>query len=168
MKKLPLLLLALLPAMAFAHKNHAHNHGVGQLGIVLEGEQLTLLLETPQHDIVGFERAPKTAREQVTVQAALEKLKTPGKLFAPTAAAQCVVVDQNVDAPLLAGDKGHDGHGDIEVRYVYRCAQPAALVDLKSMVSAEFPRLRALNVSFSGPQGQKAGKIDAKNASFRW
>ena len=168
MKKLPLLLLALLPALAFAHKNHAHNHGVGQLGIVVEGEQLTLLLETPQHDIVGFERAPKTAREQVTVQAALEKLKTPGKLFAPTAAAQCVVVDQNVDAPLLVGDKGQSGHGDIEARYVYRCAQPAALTDLKATVSAEFPRVRSLAVSFAGPKGQKAGKVDAKNPVFAW
>jgi hypothetical protein len=168
MKKLPLLLLALLPVLAFAHKNHAHNHGVGQLGIVVEGEQLTLLLEVPQHDIVGFERAAKTAREQVTVQAALEKLKTPSKLFAPTAAAQCEVLEQKIDAPLLEGAKGQQGHGDIEARYVYRCAQPAALVDLKSMVSTEFPRLRTLNVSFSGPQGQKAGKVDAKNASFRW
>jgi len=168
MKKLSLVLLALLPALAFAHKEHAHNHGVGQLGIVVEGEQLTLLLELPQHDVVGFERAPRNAREQLTVQAALEKLKTPAKLFTPTAAAQCAPTEQKIDAPLLEGAKGHHGHGDVEVRYVYRCAQPAALINLKATVSAEFPRVRSLNVSFAGPKGQKAGKVDAKNPVFAW
>ena len=77
MKKLPVLLLALLPTLLLAHNDHAHKHGAGQLGIVVEGGQLTLLLELPQQDVVGFERAPKSAREQVTVQAALEKLKAP-------------------------------------------------------------------------------------------
>lgn len=168
MKKLPLILAALLPALAFAHNDHAHNHGVGQLGIVVEGDQLTLLLELPQHDVVGFERAPRNAREQLTVQAALEKLKTPARLFTPTAAAQCVASEQKIDAPLLEGAKGHHGHGDVEVRYVYRCAQPAALTNLKASVSAEFPRVRSLNVSFAGPKGQKAGKLDAKNPVFAW
>ncbi|WP_298395185.1 DUF2796 domain-containing protein [uncultured Azonexus sp.] len=168
MKKLPLILVALLPALALAHKDHAHSHGVGQLGIVVEGDQLTLLLEVPQHDLVGFERAPRNAREQLTVQAALEKLKTPAKLFTPTAAAQCVPSEQKIDAPLLEGAKGHHGHGDVEVRYVYRCAQPAALADLKATVSAEFPRVRSLNVSFAGPKGQKGGKLDAKNPVFAW
>lgn len=168
MKKLPLILAALLPALALAHKDHAHSHGVGQLGIVVEGDQLTLLLEVPQHDLVGFERAPKSAREQVTVQAALEKLKTPAKLFTPTAAAQCQPGEAKIDAPLLEGAKGNHGHGDVEVRYVYRCAQPAALTNLKSSVSAEFPRARSLNVSFAGPKGQKAGKLDAKNPLFAW
>jgi len=168
MKKLALILIALLPALAFAHKQQAHTHGAGQLGIVVEGEQLTLLLELPQHDVVGFERAPKSAREQVTVQAALEKLRNPAKLFAPTAAAQCELADHKIDAPLLEGAKGHHGHGDVEVRYVYRCAQLAALTDLKATVSAEFPRVRSLNVSFAGPKGQKAGKLDAKNPVFAW
>lgn len=168
MKKLPLILAALLPALAVAGNDHAHNHGVGQLGIVVEGDQLTLLLELPQHDVVGFERAPKSAREQVTVQAALEKLKTPAKLFTPTAAAQCQPGEAKIDAPLLQGAKGNHGHGDIEARYVYRCAQPAALTDLKSSVAAEFPRVRSLSVSFAGPKGQKAGKLDAKTPVFAW
>ena len=168
MKKLPVLLLAVLPAVVPAHAQHAHSHGAGQLGIVVEGAQLTLLLELPQHDVVGFERAPKSAREQVTVQAALEKLKAPTKLFAPTAAAQCELSEHKIDAPLLEGAKGQHGHGDVEARYVYRCAKPEALNDLKSMVSAEFPRVRSLGVSFAGPKGQKAGKVDAKNPTFAW
>lgn len=168
MKKLPILLLTVMPLLAAAHADHAHQHGAGQLGIVVEGGQLTLLLEVPQHDLVGFERAAKSPREQLAVQAALDKLKNPARLFAPSPAAACEISAQQIDAPLLEGGKGHDGHGDVEARYVYRCARPEALVDLRSMVAAEFPRLRSLAVSFAGPKGQKAGKLDAKNPRFAW
>lgn len=166
MKILAALILAISPLTLLAHG--AHTHGVGQLGIVVEESQLILLLELPQHDVVGFERAPRNAREQLTVQAALEKLRQPAKLLLPTPAAQCELQEQKIDAPLLEGGKGQHGHGDIEVRYVYRCAQPAALLDVKSSVAAEFPRVRSLQVSFSGPKGQKAGRLDAKNPVFAW
>ena len=48
-------------------------------------------------------------------------------VFAPAAAGQCVLAEKTVTAPLLTGKAAADGHGDVEVRYVYRCAQPAAL-----------------------------------------
>lgn len=145
-----------------------HSHGVGQLGIVVEQGQLTLLLEIPQHDLVGFERAAKTAREQVTVQATLAKLDQPERLFAPAAAGQCMLAEKNVVAPLLTGGQAAGGHGDVEARYVYRCASPAALNEVKTNVFKEFPRVRSLTVSFAGPQGQKAGRLDGKNPVFAW
>jgi hypothetical protein len=167
MKKSPLLLLALLAGQAAAHEQHAHQHGLGQLGIVVEGAQLTLLLEAPQHDLIGFERAARSAREQLAAQAALEKLRSPARLFVPTEAAQCALSEQKIDAPLLEG-QGGDGHGDIEARYVYLCANPLALDDLRVQVGEAFPRLRALDVSFAGPKGQKAGRVDIRQPVFSW
>lgn len=156
--------LAAVPAFA----QHAHSHGVGQLGIVVDSGQLTLELEIPQHDLVGFERAPKTAREQLTVQAALDKLQQPERLFTPAAAGQCTLAEKAAAAPLLTGGQAADGHGDVTARYVYRCARAAALNAVQASVFKEFPRLRALTVSFAGPQGQKAGKLDGKNPLFAW
>ncbi|MDR1969316.1 MAG: DUF2796 domain-containing protein [Burkholderiaceae bacterium] len=78
MKSIAVLALALLAAPAFAQ--HAHNHGVGQLGIVVEGELLTLPLDIPQHDLVGFERPAQTAREQQAVQVVLDQLGQPARL----------------------------------------------------------------------------------------
>lgn len=168
MRKLSLFLLVLLSGAASAQAPHAHQHGAGQLGIVVEGAQLTLLLEAPQHDLVGFERAAKSAREQLTAQAALEKLRAPARLFVPTAAAQCALSEQKIDAPLLEGKASSDGHGDVEARYVYRCANPLALDGLRVQVGEEFPRLRALAVSFAGPKGQKAGRVDTRQPVFSW
>ncbi len=168
MKKLSLLLLVLLAGPASAHEQHAHQHGLGQLGIVVEGAQLTLLLEAPQHDLVGFERAAQSPREQLAAQAALEKLRSPARLFVPTEAAQCTLSEQKIDAPLLEGQGGSDGHGDIEARYVYLCADPLALDGLRVQLSEAFPRLRALDVSFAGPKGQKAGRVDIRQPVFSW
>ncbi|WP_306602747.1 DUF2796 domain-containing protein [Azonexus sp.] len=166
MKKLSVLLLSLLPTLALAQ--HAHSHGVGRLDIVVEKNQLILALEIPQHDLVGFERAPKNAREQLTVQAVLEKLKDPARLFVPTAAAQCALLEQKIDAPLLSGGQAADGHGDVEARYVYACAKPEALNDVQVKALNEFKRVRSLTLSFAGPKGQKAGKVDMRNPAFAW
>ncbi len=106
--------------------------------------------------------------EQRAVQVAMDKLDAPQRLFAPSAAAQCKVADKKIDAPLLSGSKSQDGHGDITARYVYRCSKPGSLGDLKVGVMAEFRRVRMLVVSFSGPKGQKAGKVDGKNTIFSW
>jgi hypothetical protein len=168
MKKLSVLLFPLLLCPTLALAQHAHSHGVGRLDVVVEKNQLILALEIPQHDLVGFERAPKNAREQLTVQAALEKLKDPARLFVPTAAAQCVAGEPKIDAPLLAGAKAVDGHGDVEARYVYDCAKPEALNDVQVKVMNEFKRVRSLTLSFAGPKGQKAGKVDARNPAFAW
>lgn len=168
MKTLIALGFALVSSFAIAHAQSGHSHGVGELGIVLENEQLTVLLEIPQHDVVGFERAAKSAREQLTVQAALEKLGQPERLLVPSAAGQCTLADKVIEAPLLTGGKATEGHVDVTVRYVYRCAQPAALKDLQVNVMNEFKRVRSLKVSFAGPKGQRAGRIDAKNPTFSW
>lgn len=164
MKILAALCFVLASSCALAQ----HSHGVGQLGIVVENDRLTLLLEIPQHDLVGFERAAKTAREQVTVQAVLEKLGQPERLFTIAKAGQCVLTEKDVAAPLLTGGQDTGGHGDVEARYVYRCANPAALNEVKTTVLKEFPRVRSLAVSFAGPQGQKAGKVDGRNPGFAW
>lgn len=168
MKKWSFFLFVLLSGGALAGAQHAHQHGLGQLAIVVEGAQLTLLLELPQHDLIGFERAAQSAREQLAAEAALEKLRSPARLFVPTEAAQCALSEQKIDAPLLEGKGGSDGHGDVEAHYVYLCANPLALDGLRVQVSEEFPRLRALEVSFAGPKGQKAGRVDIRQPVFSW
>ncbi len=167
MKKMfAVLLVLMLPATG--HGQHGHSHGAGRLDLVVEKDRLTLDLEIPQHDLVGFERAPKGAAEKRAVQFAMETLKAPEKLFAPSVAAGCAVVSHHIDAPLLDDGKSRDGHGDVEARYVYRCARPEALIDLKVNVMDLFSRVRTLSVRFSGPKGQKAGRLDRRNAVFSW
>lgn len=161
--------VVLLLMAAGAQAQHAHRHGVGQLEIVVDQGQLSLALLIPQHDLVGFERPAKSPREQLAAQAVLEKLRDPAQLFTLPAAAQCTAQAPRIDAPLLAAaSAAAHAHGDVEARYVYHCANPPALDRLVSQVATAFPRVRALVVNFAGPQGQKAGRLDAGKTEFRW
>jgi len=168
MRKLSFFLLVVLLGATPVKAQHAHRHGAGQLEIVLEGDRLSLSLDVPQHDLVGFERPARGARELLAAQAALEKLRLPARLFEPTAAAQCTPGEAKIDAPLLEGKASGSGHGDVEASYVFRCANPQALDGLRVKVGEAFPRLRSLAVSFAGPQGQKAGRVDARQPVFSW
>ena len=69
----------LLPAIGWAGK--AHEHGAAKLNVSLEGQQLTIALESPLDGIVGFERAPKNAAEKAKVDAAVAQLQAAEKLF---------------------------------------------------------------------------------------
>ena len=49
-----------------------HQHGHGRLNIAIEGSRVSMELEVPAHDIVGFEHQPNTPEQK----AAIEKAKT--------------------------------------------------------------------------------------------
>ena len=168
MKPFLSLWLVLLSSTALAQAT-PHRHGVGQLDVVVDAARLEVVLQVPQHDLVGFERAPRGAREQVTVQATLEKLGDPDRLFEFSPAARCRLLEKTLDAPLLTGAGGAvEGHADVQARYVYRCEQPAALRDLRVEAFETFRRLHRLDIGLVGPRGQRAGTVSPRQPVFAW
>lgn len=87
MKKtlLALSILATLAAQANEHKHDhdhekvghigAHVHGEAQLNVVLEDKELTIALETPAMNVMGFEYEPKTEEDLEKSHDALHALK---------------------------------------------------------------------------------------------
>ena len=69
-----LFILAILSGVVSAEQSEvdrqleAHEHGLGQLNVALEKEQLHIEFISPSMNIVGFERAPATSEEQNAVQ----------------------------------------------------------------------------------------------------
>ncbi|MDR3299480.1 MAG: DUF2796 domain-containing protein [Candidatus Accumulibacter sp.] len=190
----PLLFLACasLPQVA-----PAHVHGEARLEIVLEisregaqkSAQLTITLDTPLDNLLGFEYAPATDAEREAAASMEKQLSHPEQLFVPDAAAQCAVTLFELESPLRTeapknehdhGDKHHHehgehhehhehgGHDDLEAHYRFTCKNPDALQGLKVRLFALFPRLQHLQVEFAGPNGQRAAKLDAKNTRFSW
>ncbi|MFX6759683.1 DUF2796 domain-containing protein, partial [Acinetobacter baumannii] len=82
-----------LPALAADeghdhHGNHpAHVHGVGKLDVALEGNTLTLHLDSPLINLVGFEHAASSGKDKDTVRAAVKNLREVNRMFATDAAA---------------------------------------------------------------------------------
>lgn len=151
---LSLATLALAAAgTAFAAK--PHEHGVVKLDVAIEGDKLSIAVEAPLDNLLGFERAPRTDAERKAAADVLARLRAPAGLFAADAAAQCTLAKAEVQAPVLeAGAKPKDGHADLDATYEFKCAQPAQLRALDVGLFEAYKRIQRIEVQVAGPQGQ--------------
>ncbi|MDP3537589.1 MAG: DUF2796 domain-containing protein [Azonexus sp.] len=154
--------------VAIAHAAPGHVHGEARMEISVDREQLVVALEIPLDSLLGFERAPRNASEREAVQGMATKLKDAGKVLMPSAAALCTSTGVALDSPVLGGKSEPGGHNDIDARYTWRCAKSEALREIAAGLFADFPRLQRITVEFAGPQGQRAGRLDARNPRFSW
>lgn len=159
-----LLLSAALPALAAS----VHEHGKGELDVVVDGDRLVLALDIPLDALTGFERAPRTDKEKSAWRAMEAALGDPAALFQPTPEAGCALAEKKLSLPFGAGADGHDGHADAAAEYVFRCAKPAALKGFATTVFQRFPRLYRLDVKRSGPRGQGAGRLAPRQPAIVW
>lgn len=154
--------------VAIAQAAPAHVHGEARLEISVDGEQLVIALESPLDSLLGFEHAPRNAGERQAVEGIAAKLKEVGKVLVPSAAAQCTSTGVKLESSVLGGKPEPRGHNDLDARYTWRCAKPEALRDVATGLFGGFPRLQRIGVEFAGPQGQRAGRLDARNPRFNW
>ena len=173
-----LILLALtsLPLQAHSHQHNAaaHQHGIGHLDLVVEGNQLLLELHIPAADLLGFEHAPRTVEQHRQLDALREQLQQAQGLFGLPAAAQCSLDSVQLDSGLFAevahsGDDGHSehGHADISARYQFSCAAPQQLRQLEVLLFEQFPGSETLLLQAITPAGQQGGELNADNHRVR-
>lgn len=90
----------------------AHEHGAALLTLVLDGETLSMELESPAVNFVGFEYEPTTDEQVQAVEGVLAELEDPMTLFTPAEAASCELVSAEAEH-LMTDEEGHaDEHGD--------------------------------------------------------
>ncbi|MEZ5775587.1 MAG: DUF2796 domain-containing protein [Hyphomicrobiaceae bacterium] len=161
----------------------AHVHGHGRLGIAIEGRTVSLELEAPGMDIVGFEHPATTDADKAIVEQAKATLADPSKLFAFPADAGCRTVSTEVElhaeehhddedeaatgATAEAGEDhdDHDGHTEFHVTYNLDCAEPASIGTIELPFFAAFPGSQELDVTIVGDRGQ--AEIEVPRASPR-
>lgn len=102
----------LMPAAICAEEAHrelgAHVHGHGTLDIAIEDKKVSLELEVPGMDIVGFEHAASTDDQKAKVEKAKALLQNPLDIFALPASAGCKVA--SADVGIEAEHHGDDDH----------------------------------------------------------
>ncbi|MGY3326766.1 DUF2796 domain-containing protein [Pseudomonas sp. TE3911] len=190
---------ALLPlAIAHAAEDHdhdhehgslgAHEHGVGRLNAVLDGQTLELELDSPAMNLVGFEHVATTAADKAKVAAARKQLENPSALFNLPKAAGCEISSQELNSPLF-GDKPeadhddddhdhdakdgahehHHDHSEIHAHYQFTCATPTALSNLDlTQVFKTFPSTQKIQVQLIGPSGQQGVDATATAATLKF
>ena len=150
------LVLAARPVWA----GQAHEHGVMKLDVAIDGNTLSIALESPLDSFLGFERAPRTDAERRAAAELLARLRGPDKgppLFIADAAARCTLSKAVVRAPALETPTPaavKDGHADLDADYTYTCAGPGQLKGLDLGLFDAFRRLKRIDVQVAGPQGQ--------------
>ncbi len=110
--KYSLLLYALLAAVpAFAEDTReldAHEHGVGELNIAVDGTTVAMEFHAPGADIVGFEYEAESDVDLAAIEVAIANLSNPLDLFVLPEAANCTVVEATAE---LESEESHDEHG---------------------------------------------------------
>ncbi|MBM3386646.1 MAG: DUF2796 domain-containing protein [Betaproteobacteria bacterium] len=162
--RLNLLPIALLACLTAAHAQHKHVHGEGRLDVTIEKDTITLNLELPLDAAVGFERAPKNDKDKAALANAQKLIHEAAALWRPTPAAQCTVQSVSVVMPTFSGGE----HADVDARYVFHCANPAALKGIETTLFTQFKRLYRLQTQRIGPAGQGAQRLSPKQPVLLW
>jgi hypothetical protein len=154
---------------ASAIGQHAHVHGSATLQVAVEGRALTLTFLSPLDGLLGFERAPRTAKEKAAAADLMARLRKPEAWFVPTQAASCKLASTRISAPVLeAGATAADGHAELSAEYTYRCEHPEALHGLEVKLFDSFRRLRRVQAEVAGPKGQSAATLTPARRQLSW
>ena len=104
---------ATAPSLTRAAEEHRelgpHVHGHGTLNIAVEDKRVSMELEVPGMDIVGFEHDATTDDQKAAVEKAKAQLAKPLAVFKLPAAAGCSVADAKV---AIEAEHHHDGDDD--------------------------------------------------------
>ena len=170
-----MILLAAGVALAAERGHSPHVHGVSRLNLAIDGNHVSLEIEAPGADIVGFEHAAESEADQAAITRATGILKAGDALFQFPARAECRLQSTEVEPPGKARDhdhrEGHNGkakedapaeprHSEFHARYEFRCARPDSLteVDVGNFFK-RFSAAREIEARAVTARGQRAREL---------
>ena len=189
MKQILPLILVICAAPAVAQQTRqldAHEHGIGELRIAIDGGHVVMELHAPGADIVGFEYEAETAEDRAAIDAAIALLARPQEIFVLPTAAECTVTHASAE---LEGEdhdehgeddhEDHDGethedhaeddhkdhdedeesHTEFHAEYLLTCSNPDAITGIEFAYFDRFEGARELEVQVVTITGAKAFEI---------
>lgn len=149
--------LLAVPAAAQAQHRHAgaHVHGSGKLDIAIEGNKLSIALDSPADDILGFEHAPKTAAQKAKLEKAVARLKDAATIFKTPADAACKLIkaEAGLEQPDPKAAKPSE-HADFTGAFEFECGAIAKLTSLDLGYFAAFPGAGKLAITIVTTKAQ--------------
>ncbi len=155
--------MALLFAAGWALAGAAHEHGVARLDVAVDAGRVSIELDTPLDNLLGFERAPRTDAERDKVAAMLARLRAGDALFRIDAAAGCTLAKVDlVSAPLelgkaaagAAASAAASDHADLNAVFEFRCKNGARAGFVEVGLFDAFPALKRIELQVVTPRGQ--------------
>lgn len=172
---LPALLLP-LASLAMAQQQHAHTHGRLALDVAIDSQAITLTMEAPLDNFLGFERAPQTDAERKSVAAMIARLNAADTLFIPDPRAECRLSKVTLESAVLGlGDsaKGdtapaQDEHADIDVSIVFACAKATLARQIDVKLFDAFKGTRNIDAQVASGQGQFKRSLNKAAPRLTW
>ncbi len=137
-----------------------HSHGIGDLNVIItESFQLHLELDTPSHNLLGFEHPPRSKKEKEQLEKLLNLLEKPYKIIKISSRDQCAIKKVDIENPFAENEDHGDEdevHTDFVIKYQYQCGSPPLKVNLKKFFS-KFKFFEELKVAwvYNKQQGSK-------------
>jgi hypothetical protein len=99
-----------------------HVHGAVTFNVVLENDLLSVEIDAPAINVLGFEKSPRNDAERQRLAETNAWLASGRQIAGVPRSAGCRLDTTVFDAPKLGS-----GHADFRPRYVFRCSNPSAL-----------------------------------------
>ena len=148
----------------------AHEHGVARLDVAVDAGRVSIELQTPLDNLLGFERAPRTDAEREKVAVALARLRAAATLFRIDANAGCTLAKvELVSAALELGSAAPvvGEHAELSGRFDFRCSQGARAGFVEVGLFEAFPALRRIELQLSVPRGQMQATLRRPDSRVR-
>ena len=174
------------PVQAEEKRHHeAHEHGVANLNIAVEGNNIYIEFTSPAANIVGFEHHPRTHDQKDAVKDAVKKLQEGDALFILSTGSESKLVKSSVDTD-IDKDADHDsesehGHGkeehhdkehgeadeherhsEFKAQYHFVCKKPDRLSQIDVKLFRVFPGIEHIEVQLITETKQTAVELTAK------
>ncbi len=164
----------------------AHEHGVAEVGVAVEGKSVQIAFTAPGSAIMGFEHEAKTDADKKKMADAFAKFRANvGSMFVFDQALGCKLSTVSIG---LGGDHdhgdgedhghahdhahGHDhgddhGHSDVRALVEVSCSRSAEGSTLRFQVSRHFPEATTLRVQVVGNNFQTGAELKGSRNSIK-
>lgn len=184
--------LPLLSTAEVERQHGAHEHGAATLMVSAEGHELTIMLDSPAYNILGFEHSPSTEEQHAALTAAVAKLERGASLFNMDRAAGCEFEDGHVTTPWqedngheaeehghAEDDHGHEdehdhdhedehesAHTDILTEWHFHCDDLSKLSEIEVELFGAFSNLEDLDAQYLLEDNQGAAELSPKETTL--
>ncbi|WP_041522214.1 DUF2796 domain-containing protein [Gilvimarinus agarilyticus] len=176
-KRAATLTLLALTFPAVAANMHAHSHGVAQLTIAMEGDELAVTIVSPAASIVGFEHKARTDSEKAALDNAKELLEQPNAVLTFTGSdceLHATAIDLTSILPETSGSltqrEGHsheihqrENHSEISAHYDYRCQSNHFPRSLELRIFSAFDGIEKIDTMWIHPTTQGGATLTPKD-----
>jgi hypothetical protein len=177
-----------LPALAEEHRELGpHEHGVGRLKIVIEDKRLSMDLDVPGADIVGFEHEASTPAQRTAVKKAKATLEAALNVFKLPAEAKCEVAEALVEIEAghheheheeagVKGEAKHEAdqaeegqhHSDFHAAYTINCDAPEQVTGIDFKYFDLFAGARKLEIDLVTEKGQNHYEVSRETPRLKF